>query len=80
MVALNAGAIKKNEYMNRTPEIKKPKIEDQDRGFQLRCRCKRGEVLCRDDMRFLDVMAETYPEWYDSINQRVFEETKPFAA
>ena len=60
--------------------MEKPNEEDAQRVFELRKRSKRGEYLSSDDMDFCNSMYKKYPEWYSSLTERVFEETRPFGS
>lgn len=58
----------------------KPNPLDADRLFDIRCQGKRGEYLRPEDLKFCEKMAKEFPEFYKSLDKKVFEATKPFGA
>ena len=59
---------------------KKPDEKIARKVFSLRCKAKRGENISTPDLVFLSLMLDRFPEWYRSLNQKVFDETKPFGS
>lgn len=59
---------------------KVPSFDDAERCFKIRCRSKRGEYTSPEDSDFCAKMYKKYPDWYGSINLRVWNETRPFGA
>ena len=62
------------------PKATKPDWKDQERCLELRCQAKRGVRLQPEEMKFLEKLCFKYPEWYGSLNQEIFNRTKPFGA
>ena len=60
--------------------MKMPNVVDADRCFGLRCQSKRGEYVSPKDVVFFERMFKEYPEWYASLDHRVFKATLPFGS
>ena len=60
--------------------MKTPPDDVADRIFDLRCKCKRGEKITGKELNYCAKILEQYPEWYGSLDEAVFEATKPFGA
>ncbi len=48
--------------------------------FRIRCRSKSGSQPSADEMKLLDRAFKEDPDRYKAMNERVFDETKPFGA
>jgi len=60
--------------------MKTPNPSDAGRLLDVRCRGKRGEYLGPEDILFCERMSREFPEYYESLDKKVFEATKPFGA
>jgi hypothetical protein len=54
--------------------------EEKSRLFELRKRSKQGEKLASFELKFVKRCHDEDPAYFDVIEARVFEETKPFGA
>lgn len=54
--------------------------EEKARLFELRKRSKQGEKLAGFELKFVQRCYSIDSEYFDKIEPRVFEETKPFGA
>jgi len=48
--------------------------------FRIRCRSKSGHQPSHDEMKLLERAFKEDPERYKAMDERVFDETKPFGA
>lgn len=54
--------------------------EEKSRLFELRKRSKQGEKLASFELKFDQRCHDEEPAYFEEIEARVFEETKPFGA
>ena len=60
--------------------MKTPCHEEAERCIGYRKRAKRGYPLTAEECAVCRHMLETFPEWYEETEERVFNETVPFGS
>ena len=60
--------------------MKEPSYEDAKRCLEIRKRTKSRGPYIPEDSRFCEKMLKKYPEWYNSTQKEVFNDTVPFGS
>ncbi|MFA5745707.1 MAG: hypothetical protein WCX79_01145 [Candidatus Paceibacterota bacterium] len=60
--------------------MKTPEKDESKKCLQIRKRCKCGEYVSSEDIRFCEKMVSKYPEWYTKSEDEVFNDTIPFGS
>jgi hypothetical protein len=60
--------------------MKMPSPENEKRCLEIRKRSKRGDHICREDMKFTEKMFKSYREWYKETEEEVFNDTVPYGS
>lgn len=57
-----------------------PPYLDAKRCIEIRKRSKSGKHITSEEIRFCEMISNTYTEWYDDVEEDIYNATVPFGS